>query len=276
MDAYARIAEDISKTVTKRYSTSFSMASSLFDTSIKADIYTIYALVRIADEITDTYHGMGASELLDDLEKEVYGAIDREFSANLVVHAFQRTAREYGIDKTLIAPFFRSMHMDVNPGPFDQNLFSEYIHGSAEVVGLMCLKVFIGGDQKAYETLKSGAVSLGAAYQKVNFLRDMKADYEKLGRYYFPVGTYDSFDDEIKDHIISDIRKDFKNANQYISRLPRSSRYAVSVSGSYFESLLAKLEETPADAIKHSRIRVPDSRKLVILAKEFVASKVGA
>lgn len=267
MDLYTAVAYENSRQLTRRYSTSFASSSALLGKKIRPHIYAIYALVRIADEIVDTYKGADSLQLLNDLETETYAAIPRGYSTNTTVHAFAQTAKQYDISKELIAPFFESMRMDLSPHTYNDALYATYIHGSAEVVGLMCLKVFVEGNKTAYDTLAPGASALGAAYQKVNFLRDLAADYNDLGRLYFPDVTYESFDETAKNHIIQNIKKDFKNALPAIEKLPRSSKKATLTSYEYYHELLKRLETTPAERIKQTRIRVPNGKKLQLLVK---------
>lgn len=274
MDLYTRVAYKNSRNLTLAYSTSFGISSRLLANDIKDDIYAIYALVRIADEIVDTYKGSDALMLLDELEHEVYRTVKNTFSANLVVHAFAATAYKYGITKKLIAPFFESMRMDISPKRYTDKLYTQYIHGSAEVVGLMCLRVFVNGNEKQYETLRPGATALGSAYQKVNFLRDLAADYKELGRVYFPGITYKAFDDKAKNEIITDIKNDFALALPDLLKLPPSAKKATMMSYTYYTELLKKLEHTPAAQIKKERISVSTSRKMTLLTKSFLPKRV--
>lgn len=264
---YLSVAEHASKYLTNKYSTSFGTASKLFPDEIRQHIYNIYGLVRIADEIVDTYEGKDAMAVLDALELEVYEALKRMYSANIIVQSFVHTANTFGIKKDLIAPFFISMRYDSPQHVYKTKEYSEYIYGSAEVVGLMCLKVFCNGDTAQYKQLEPGARALGSAFQKVNFLRDIKDDYERLGRYYFPVGSFDSFDDATKTEIIRDIQKDFAIAKDAISRLPRSAKLPVTVAYEYYLRLLTKLDAVTAEQIKQERIRVPDLVKLWLLIR---------
>ena len=218
----------------------------------------------------DTYKGADAATLLDDLETTTYSSIQSGYSTNPIVHAFARTAATYGIDKTLIAPFFASMRMDLQPQTYSPDNYQKYIHGSAEVVGLMCLKVFLDGDDKRYSELREGAAALGSSYQKVNFLRDMAADYEELGRLYFPGVKYDAFDEAAKQEIIDDITHDFQKALPALRELPVSSRRATMMSYVYYSELLKKLEATPASVIKTTRIRLPSRRKLALLLRTLL------
>lgn len=274
MDLYDTVAQDSARLLTRSYSSSFGMASSLFPQPMRQHIYNIYGLVRVADEIVDTYHGNRASELLDGLEQETRAALHDGYSANIIVHAFQITARKYGIDDSLLTPFFASMRTDLTAKRFDQQQYERYIHGSAEVIGLMCLRVFAAGDTKMYASLQPGAASLGAAYQKVNFLRDLADDWRLLGRYYFPVGSYEGFDDVIKAMITADIRADFERARPAIAALPVSARKAVQLSYAYYSKLLAGLEATPAAMIRKKRLSVSKARKLSMIAPVLLGKRV--
>ncbi len=262
---YDQVAYENSKHLTLRYSTSFGISSRLLGKKIRPHIYAVYGLVRIADEIVDVYQGPDAAKMLDDLERATYAAIQSGYGANPIVHAYALTARRYGIGRELIAPFFSSMRMDVSPRSYSPEDYRAYIHGSAEVVGLMCLRVFCAGDSKQYDKLAEGAAALGAAYQKVNFLRDLAADYKELGRVYFPGITFDSFDDSVKQDIITDIKKDFALARQSLRQLPASSRLATTLSYVYYRELLKRLEATPAAVIKTTRVRVPPRRKISLM-----------
>lgn len=267
MDTYDTSSEIASKLVTEKFSTSFSSASRLFYRSIRPDIYNIYGLVRIADEIVDTYKGANQRQLLDSLQSDVYQAIEKQFSSNIIVHAFALTANKYGIDKDLIAPFFDSMRTDIKAKTFNSQAYQKYIYGSAEVVGLMCLKVFCQGDNKLYKQLDSGARSLGSAFQKVNFLRDIKDDYETRGRYYFPIGKYETFDEQAKNQIVKDIEIDFKNSEEALNKLPANSIKACKAAYLYYKTLLHHLKLAPANEIKDRRIRVSELNKLSLLLR---------
>lgn len=267
MDLYTSVSYELSKTLTLRYSSSFGLSSRLFHKSIRADIYAIYGLVRIADEIVDTYRGADAKSLLNALEKEVYHALEHDFSTNMIVHSFVSTAKKYGIDLSLIAPFFASMRMDLTPTTYTPQKYKEYIYGSADVIGLMCLRVFCKGNEATYQQLKDGAAHLGSAYQKINFLRDMKADYEDLGRIYFPNTTFQTFDNKTKKAIIKDIRTDMQIAQDALTRLPKNAKKAVTASFHIYTTLLRKLEAADSNEIKNRRIRVPNYEKLYVVAK---------
>jgi phytoene/squalene synthetase len=267
MDLYDQAARESARRLTMRYSTSFSLASKLFDKRIRDDIYAIYGLVRIADEIVDTYRGADAPELLAAMQAETYAAIRRGYSADMIIHAFAATARRYGIGEELIRPFFESMAMDLEPGGYDRLRYEHYIYGSAEVVGLMCLRVFVGDDEQRYIELSPGARALGAAYQKVNFLRDLAAD-RAIGRNYFPELQSKPLGEPDKLAIIQDIEKDFATADAYIERLPRTAKRAVRTSYIYYSRLLDKLRTTPARVIWKQRIRVSNTTKVSLIVRQ--------
>lgn len=267
MDAYTPVSYELCEQLTKKYSTSFSMSSELFDKSIKNHIYAIYGFARIGDEIVDTYRGKDASIQLDNLESQTYDAIKSGYSTNPIVHAFADTCSRFSIGKDLISPFFDSMRTDLTAKVFTQKQYEDYIYGSAEVIGLMCLKVFTNGDSKQYSVLKKGASALGSAYQKINFLRDIKADNNELGRCYFPDISYKQFNEEDKASIIKDIEKDMKTAKTEIENLPNNARKAVKLSYLYYSELLTKLQKSSASEIKTRRIRIPNSTKLLLYTK---------
>lgn len=273
MELYDKVAYESSRHLTLRYSTSFGISSRFFSKDIQPHIYAIYGLVRIADEIVDAYKGPDAGTQLDDFEQETYRAIAASYSTNPIVHAFAKTAGIYGIDKTLIGPFFESMRMDLSPQTYSSADYKKYIHGSAEVVGLMCLKVFVDKDDTQYKKLSHGAAALGSAYQKVNFLRDMAADYKELGRLYFPDISYESFNETSKITIINDIKRDFKDAKFSLDQLPLSCRKATSISYAYYTELLKILQATPAITIKQKRVRVPAHRKTTLLVTSLARRK---
>ena len=269
---YTSTSYDAAKLVTNNYSTSFSKSSQLFDASIRHHIYAIYGLVRIADEIVDTYKGTDMLSVLNELEEATMRSLKTGFSANPIVHAFATTARQANIEASLIKPFFKSMRMDIEPLEYTQKVYEEYIYGSAEVIGLMCLKVFCLDDSKEtqakqYLKLEAGARALGSAYQKVNFLRDMKSDHDERGRIYFPGVTFYDFSDKQKDAIIKDIKKDFKKAKPAVARLPKNARKAVTLSFALYHELVSKLDNSTVDEIKSSRIRVTNVKKLQLLVK---------
>lgn len=264
---YTRTAYELSKQLMKRYSTSFSLSSRLFGKDIRPHIFAIYAVVRIADEIVDTYRGDDALAQLDTLEKETINALANSHHTNPLLHAFAETARRYAIDQSLIAPFFNSMRMDLEKQHFTQATYEQYIYGSAEVIGLMCLRVFVGESEPTYQSLQTGAQALGAAYQKVNFLRDIKADYEQLGRVYFPGVDYATFSETQKNDIVRDIQHNYATAAAVIPHLPRSSRRAVRASYYYYSALLEKTARASVDTLKTKRLRVGTITKLRLLLK---------
>ncbi len=276
LERYLEAAERSSAEVIDTYSTSFGWASKLLGGSEQQPVRNIYALVRVADEIVD---GAAAeaqdnpAKLLDELEAETYRALASGFSTNLVVHAFAHTAREAGIKRDIIEPFFHSMRMDLTEREHDQKSFDTYVYGSAEVVGLMCLKVFMGGRDYTKEervTLIAGARALGAAFQKVNFLRDLAADFKKLGRSYFPNVNVESFDQATQLRLIEDIENDLATSAKTLPLLPRGSRKAVAAAQMFFQALNERIRNTPAEVLIETRISVPNSQKLVILTKALL------
>ena len=267
IELYHNISKNASKHITRTYSTSFSLGIRLLDKSIHNAIYSIYGFVRLADEIVDTFHDFPKAEMLSEFKKETYKAIDRKISVNPILHSFQWAVNEYKIDMTLINQFLKSMEQDLNDIEYSNDAYEEYIVGSAEVVGLMCLKVFVNGDQNLYEELEESARHLGAAFQKVNFLRDVKADYEELGRTYFPGVDLTSFSAEEKRKIEEDIQNDFLYALKGIKRLPSSSRLGVFVAYRYYLSLFKKIKKIPSERLMKERIRVANYKKLFITFK---------
>lgn len=267
MDLYTKTSYELSRHITLRYSSSFGSSTKLFDAAIRPHIFAIYGLVRIADEIVDTYQGSDADAVLTALQQQVHEALASRYSSNPLVHAFASTAVQFSIDASLIDPFFESMRMDVTKKTFSQKEYEAYIYGSAEVIGLMCLRVFTQGDAARYESLVEGARALGAAYQKVNFLRDIASDSDERGRAYFPGVTFESFDDQEKEKVIYDIRADFSKAKEAINKLPLNARRAVKMSYAYYSNLLDLLARTPADAIKKQRLSLPKATKIAILAR---------
>ena len=265
------VSENCSRNVTNLYSTSFSMATRLLHSSIRQDIYNIYGFVRFADEIVDTFHDFPKKDLLNRFEKDLYHSIKNKISLNPILNSFQITVNKYNIDSGLIKSFLKSMRWDLEKKVYTSNNdYKEYIYGSADVVGLMCLKIFVKGDSEKYLKLKSSAMSLGSAFQKVNFLRDLNDDYEKLNRTYFPEINVDEFDEESKRHIILEIEKDFKLAHKGIFKLPTEARLGVYTAYKYYEKLLYKLKKTPSLKIKKSRIRVPNYQKMGVLLNSYL------
>lgn len=266
MQQYTQTSYQLARIVTLNYSTSFSKSSQLFSSDIRNHIYAIYGLARVADEVVDTYQGKDKGDVIKELENHTLQSLKTGFSPNPLVHAFVTTAGRYGIGRDLIQPFFKSMQMDITFKTYAANTYLDYIYGSSEVIGLMCLKVFCDNEAQ-YEKLKAGAKSLGSAYQKVNFLRDIKADYDERGRVYFPGISFNEFNDAQKDVIVKDIKEDFKKAQPMIAKLPNNSRAAVALSFAYYSELLNKLEWTSAEKIKAGRIRVNNTKKLQLLIK---------
>ena len=265
------VSENCSRNVTNLNSTSFSMATRLLHSSIRQDIYNIYGFVRFADEIVDTFHDFPKEDLLNRFEKDLYHSIKNKISLNPILNSFQITVNKYNIDSGLIKSFLKSMRWDLEKKVYTSNNdYKEYIYGSADVVGLMCLKIFVKGDSEKYLKLKSSAMSLGSAFQKVNFLRDLNDDYEKLNRTYFPEINVDEFDEESKRHIILEIEKDFKLAHKGIFKLPTEARLGVYTAYKYYGKLLYKLKKTPSLKIKKSRIRVPNYQKLGVLLNSYL------
>jgi len=263
-----------SRKITLNYSTSFSLGIRMLSREFRWAIYSVYGFVRLADEIVDTFHDHDKATLLAEFKEQTYRAIRDGISTNPVLHAFQQAARRYSIGQDLIEPFFNSMEEDLDCTHHSALSYNEYIYGSAEVVGLMCLKVFCNGNPEKYAQLLPSARALGAAFQKVNFIRDMKSDYLERGRVYFPGIAFDSFNDKTKLEIIEDIRKDFRLAYEGIKKLPVGSRFGVYTAYRYYLKLLEKIERSTAQRIMEERIRVPDSQKMTLLLKCYLRVKV--
>lgn len=266
---YDKISAQSCKKITNTYSTSFSLGVFLLGNEIRDAIYGIYGFVRIADEIVDTFHGYDKEILLNEFERDTFLAIERGISTNPVLHSFQQVVNLYKIDKSLIDSFLYSMKMDLHPQDYDAEKYKKYIFGSAEVVGLMCLKVFCLGDEVQYQKLKGAALHLGAAFQKVNFLRDLQADYETLGRCYFPNVNFSHFNEHAKKEIEQDIANDFQLALEGIRQLPLNSRLGVYVAYIYYRKLLDKIQATPSAKVMQARIRVPNYLKAWLLVKSY-------
>jgi phytoene/squalene synthetase len=232
-------------------------------------IYSIYGFVRVADEIVDTFHGHNKSDLLAKFKADTYDALENKISTNPVLHAFQNVVHQYNIDYDLIEAFLKSMEMDLIHSTYDDGMYNEYIYGSAEVVGLMCLRVFCNGDNEEYNRLKTPAKHLGAAFQKVNFLRDMKSDYAERGRVYFPEVDFNFFCDNTKLKLEQEIEEDFKLAFEGIKQLPVEARFGVYVAYIYYQALLRKIKKVPASTIKEARIRVPNKEKFALLLSSW-------
>jgi 15-cis-phytoene synthase len=273
MQLFNQTALECSKLITERYSTSFTLGIKTLDSKFHFSIYAIYGFVRYADEIVDTFHDYNKKFLLDKFRHDTYEAIDQKISLNPVLHAFQLVVNEYQIERELIDAFLHSMEMDLTSQDYTENLYEEYIYGSAEVVGLMCLRVFCEGNAAMFDHLKEGARRLGAAFQKVNFLRDLKSDFVERGRVYFPEVDFKLFSKEAKHQIEADIQADFDAAYVAIQQLPRSARMGVHLAYIYYLTLFNKIKETPAARIQEERIRVPDFQKMTLLAKTYLQFK---
>ena len=268
-------SEICSKIVTQRYSTSFASAIRMLHKDLRTPIFNIYGFVRFADEIVDTFHDHDKEELLEQFKAETYDSIKRGISLNPVLNSFQRTVNQYNIDLKLVDAFFRSMEMDLSKKVYDVLGYEEYIYGSAEVVGLMCLYVFCEGDKALYEKLEPSARSLGAAFQKVNFLRDIKADYAGLSRTYFPGCDFNNFTEREKQQIEKDIAGDFRAAFEGIKQLPLKARFGVYVAYKYYLSLFKKIKRLKPSSILESRIRIPDFLKAYIVFRAGVKNQLG-
>jgi len=265
------ISFDCSRNVTKSYSTSFSAAVKMLAPSIRQDIYNIYGFVRFADEIVDTFHEYNKEELFDMFEKDLTSALENRISLNPILNSFQHTVHLYSIPMNLINAFMNSMRLDLHKSEYKTiDEYNEYIYGSADVVGLMCLKVFVNGDDAKFNELEHSAMRLGSAFQKVNFLRDLKADYEDLNRTYFPNTDLSQLDEHSKNEIIKEIESDFAAGFEGILKLPLEAKFGVYTAFVYYKKLLSKLKKTPSTEIKNTRIRVPDYQKFGLMAKCYV------
>ena len=274
MDLHLKVSRACSKITTETYSTSFSSAIRLLHTDLQIPIYNIYGFVRFADEIVDTFHKHDKVVLLSEFKKETFAAIHRGISLNPILQSFQETINEYHITADLTQAFFTSMEMDLNQTSYNENGYNEYIYGSAEVVGLMCLHIFCDGHKSLYNKLKPFAQSLGAAFQKVNFLRDMNADFNGLNRTYFPGCDFKNFTVSDKHKIEHDIEHDFQKAYEGILQLPLKARFGVYVAYKYYLSLFKKIKKLQPQMILEQRIRIPRYGKAMILAKASVRSKL--
>ncbi len=264
-----------SRNVTKTYSTSFSSAVRMLGTSIQQDIYNIYGFVRFADEIVDSFHDYNKEELFDIFEVDLANALRNKISLNPILNSFQHTVTKYKIPKDLIEAFMKSMKLDLTKKEYKtKEEYNEYIFGSADVVGLMCLKVFVKGNDQQYNDLKASAMRLGSAFQKVNFLRDLKADFEGLDRTYFPDTDLNQLDEISKQKIINEINDDFLAGYAGIVKLPLEAKLGVYTAYSYYKKLLYRLSKTPSAEIKNTRIRVPDYQKYGLFAKCYFSYKL--
>jgi phytoene synthase len=271
---FDKVSIRTSRLTTHSYSTSFSLGIRCLESDMRDPIYAIYGFVRFADEIVDTFHEFNKRELLDRFVRDTYLAIEEKISLNPILNSFQKTVNEFSIERPLIDQFFKSMEMDLTQVHYDQHGYQEYILGSAEVVGLMCLRVFCKGDELQYQHLKPFAMKLGAAFQKINFLRDLNADFQGMGRTYFPGLSLEDFNDHNKKLIEADIEGDFNMGYEGIKQLPRSARFGVYIAYLYYRALFNKIRNTDPDHVMKSRIRIRNRHKLSILAYSFVKHRL--
>lgn len=273
MELYSDTCFECSKLITKRYSTSFSLGIMAFDKKYRFPIYALYGYVRYADEIVDTFHNHDKISLFNNFKADTYAAISSGISLNPVIHSFQEVMNRYKIPLNLLDAFLHSMEMDIDKSKYDENTYNEYIYGSAEVIGLMCLMVFCEGDLDKYNKLMPNARSLGAAFQKINFLRDIKSDYLERGRVYFPNVEFTEFCEDQKKQIELDIQKDFDHGYEGIKQLPEGARLGVYISYSYYLDLFRKIKHLPASEVSKKRIRVADTRKAMLFLSALVKNK---
>ncbi|GAB4335617.1 MAG: phytoene/squalene synthase family protein [Flammeovirgaceae bacterium] len=274
LDLYEKTTFGCSELITKQYSTSFSLGIKTLHKSLHTPIYAIYGFVRYADEIVDTFHEHDKAKLLAHFKEETYRAIKEKISLNPVLHSFQKVVHQYNISLEHIEAFLYSMEMDLYKKDYDENKYKQYIYGSAEVVGLMCLHVFCEGNNELYKYLEKPAKSLGAAFQKVNFLRDMKSDYNERGRVYFPHVNFTKFDSEVKKLIEEDIQKDFDDAYQGIMKLPKKARAGVYLAYIYYLKLFKKIKNSSTSQVLSERIRIPDFKKILLLVGTYFKIKL--
>lgn len=272
-ELYRDTCLECSKVITQRYSTSFSLGIKAFDKKYRNPIYAIYGFVRYADEIVDTFHEYNKEELFKNFKADTYLAIAQKISLNPVLHSFQYTVNKFNISHDLIDAFLHSMEMDIDKSKYNQDQYNEYIYGSAEVIGLMCVMVFCEGDQKLYDELTPNARSLGAAFQKINFLRDIKSDYQERGRVYFPGVEFENFCETQKKLIEQDIQKDFDHGFEGIKKLPEGARLGVYIAYRYYLDLFRKIKNLSADEVSNKRIRVADSRKAYLFLESYLKNK---
>ena len=273
LELYNEVCRECSELITRRYSTSFSLGIRLFGKKLRAPIYAIYGFVRFADEIVDTFHDYPKKELLLSFREETYKAIDQGISLNPVLNSFQAVVNKYDISIELIDAFLDSMEMDLSDQIYDTDLYNQYIYGSAEVVGLMCLRVFVKDEPESYDDLKGYARSLGAAFQKINFLRDIKDDFFDKGRTYFPGIDIDSFSDKEKKEIEADIDIDFKDGYTGIKKLPKSARFGVYIAYIFYYHLLLKIKAVSYNTILKNRVRINNRKKAFLLAKYSIKNR---
>lgn len=271
---FDELSYTVSKKTAHKYSTSFSLGIRALGADIRPAIYAIYGFVRLADEIVDSFHGFNKEGLLERLRGEVKEAIKEEISLNPILNSFQKVVRQYDIEWELIDTFLKSMEMDLSKTHYNSEAYDEYILGSAEVVGLMCLRVFVHGEESEYIRLKPYAMKLGSAFQKVNFLRDIKDDFEILGRTYFPGVDLRKFDSETKKGIELEIEEEFREALAGIKKLPSNAKFGVFLAYTYYISLFRKIQATPASAITKQRIRINDGRKFSLMLSSYFQCKL--
>ncbi|GAB4000491.1 phytoene/squalene synthase family protein [Spirosoma daeguense] len=270
MALFNKSALECSKLITERYSTSFTLGIKTLDRKFHFPIYAIYGFVRYADEIVDTFHDFDKKTLLERFRHDTYQAIAEGISMNPILQSFQLIVNQYKIEHDLIESFLKSMEMDLYQQEYDTDGYDEYIYGSAEVVGLMCLHVFCEGDKAEFNRLREPACKLGAAFQKVNFLRDLKSDFVDRGRTYFPGVDFKNFGCDVKQHIEADIQRDFDEAYIGIMNLPRGARMGVYLAYMYYQTLFNKIKQLSAARIQHERIRVPNPQKIALLAQTYL------
>lgn len=271
---FDELSYQVSKATTQKYSTSFSLGILALSTGMRPPIYAIYGFVRLADEIVDSFHDYDKKRLLNRFTEQTWQAIEEGISLNPILQSFQEVVHKYDIDHQLIHQFLHSMEMDLEQIDYNSDLYKEYILGSAEVVGLMCLQIFVNGNKEAYERLKPYAMKLGSAFQKVNFLRDLKDDYQLLGRTYFPNIEMNVFNNQIKQQIEQEIAEEFKTALEGIKMLPVASRFGVYLAYKYYLSLFRKIKNTPAEKILNERIRIHNGQKLSLAMSSYLQYKM--
>lgn len=272
---FDKVSKTCSKAVTNQYSTSFSLASKMLGPTIRQDIHNIYGFVRFADEIVDTFHDYDKRTLLDRFEQDLAHAITDKISLNPILNSFQETVHKYNITPDMYGAFIHSMRLDLDKSVYlTDEEYKNYIYGSADVVGLMSLKVFVNGDEEKYQALKDDAMRLGSAFQKVNFLRDLKADLDFLDRSYFPNTNLKDLSETDKARLIAEIKEDFDAGLKGITRLPVEAKLGVYTAYVYYRRLLTRLERTPSAQIRHTRIRVPNYEKIGLLAKGYVSYRL--
>lgn len=271
---YDNLSNKVSKITTNEYSTSFSFSSKLLSKNIRPAIYSIYGLVRLADEIVDSFHGYDKKELLEKLKSEYDYSIKNKISLNPILNSFQKVYHKYNFEPHLVESFFKSMEMDLHKKNYTAKSYNEYIYGSAEVVGLMCLKVFVKGDNEKYQDLKSSAMKLGAAFQKVNFLRDLKYDNDNLGRTYFPEINFNKINADEKNEIVKEINSDFDDALTGLKKLDKDSYLGVYVAYRYYKELLKKIDKMSINQIQNNRIRINNFKKASLMLNSAIRTNL--